>query len=163
MPNKETKKTVSVHRQKSFIPYALVSLLLLVTIIVGGIIFYKQVTKVNFVQAKIGSEIFNLEVANTQAAREKGLSERDSLSKNDGMLFDFEQNGRWRIWMVQMRFPIDIAWLNDSKKIVYIKSNATPAEFPETYDAKQDSRYVIELQAGTLNRLNVNVGDIISF
>jgi uncharacterized membrane protein (UPF0127 family) len=132
-------------------------------ILVCGIIFYKQVTKVDYVQAKIGSEIFKLEVAKTQAAREQGLSERDGISINEGMLFDFGQNGRWRMWMVQMRFPIDIAWLDESKKIIYIKSNATPAEFPETYDAKQDSRYVIEVNSGTLNRLNVNIGDSISF
>lgn len=163
MQNKETKKTALAHSQKSYIPYAIISALLTTLIILGGYLFYKQVTDATFVTAKIGNETFKLELADTQASREQGLSERDGIAKNEGMLFDFKQDGRWRMWMIQMRFPIDIVWLNESKEVLYIKHNATPAEFPETYDAKQDSRYVIEVPAGTFKRINVNVGDSISF
>jgi uncharacterized protein len=163
MPNKETKKIESARKQKGYLWYGLVSLLLVVMIstVIGFVVY--QSNKVTFVTAQIGTEQFTLEVADTHAARSKGLSERDGLGENQGMLFNFMEDGRWRMWMVQMRFPIDIAWLGSDKKVVYIKHNATPAEYPETYDAKQDARYVIEVPTGTFERLDVNEGDSISF
>lgn len=163
MQNKETKKTVLVHKKISNVPYIIVTVILVAIIVCVALLFLRSYKNVNYVTATIGKTPYSLEVADTAAAREKGLSERDSLPANTGMLFVFEKSADWRIWMLQMRFPIDIAWLNDNKQIVHIKHNATPAEYPELYKADQLSRYVIEVSSGAFEAQGVKVGDSISF
>jgi uncharacterized membrane protein (UPF0127 family) len=163
MQNKETKKTVSEHKQKGYLFYALATFVLLVGIVIGGIVFYNYVTKVTYIPAKIGDETFNLELAKTEADRFQGLSERDGIAPNSGMLFDFGANGEWRMVMRKMRFPIDMVWVAQDKKIVHIEHNATPAEYPEVYKSETPAYYVVELPSGTMKRLNVQVGDSISF
>jgi uncharacterized membrane protein (UPF0127 family) len=79
------------------------------------------------------------------------------------MLFDFGANGEWRMVMRKMRFPIDMVWVAQDKKIVHIEHNATPAEYPEVYKSETPAYYVVELPSGTMKRLNVQVGDSISF
>ena len=163
MQNKETKKTELVHKQNNYLPYAIVTFLLIATLVVFGVFLLREYNTINRVTAQIGKEEFKLEVADTDATRIQGLSERDSIASGTGMLFVFNTDGNWRMVMRQMRFPIDIAWLDANKKIVHIKHNATPAEYPEEYKADIPTRYVIEVPSGTFNRLNVQEGDSISF
>jgi hypothetical protein len=79
------------------------------------------------------------------------------------MLFDFNGTGNWRLWMINMHFDIDMAWLAKDGQIIYIKTNATPASYPETFGATKPSRYVIEVPAFTFNRLGVKEGDMLMF
>src|SRR3569832_1643465 len=58
------------------------------------------------------------EVADTPAAREKGLMFRESLADQAGMLFIFQQAAPHSFWMKNCNFPIDIIWMNDRKEIV---------------------------------------------
>lgn len=163
MQNKETKKTVLVRKQKGYLFYAGITIALVAVIVLGGIFLQKSYNNVTYKSATVGGATFNLEVVATEADREKGLSERDSIPSDGGMLFDFGAYGDWRMWMVQMRFPIDIVWLTQDQKIVHIKHNATPAEYPEIYKSETPAYYVLELPSGTMERLNVQVGDSISF
>lgn len=113
--------------------------------------------------ADIGGQTFRLEVLNTNASRTQGLSGKSSLGDDEGALFDFEQSDDWRIWMKDMNFAIDIAWLNANKEIIHIKSSARPEDYPETYSADTPSKFVVELPANTFNNQGVKVGDTIQF
>lgn len=161
MQNKETKKIELVHKnlQKSAIPYILLSIFIVVLLVVGFFVLKNQVNKVTYRVVNIGGTSYKLEVADTSAKREKGLSERDGLADKTGMLFDFETEGDWRMWMLQMRFPIDIAWLDKSGMIIYIKPSAQPGDYPEVYHAEKSSWYAVEVPAGTFEQLGVKVGD----
>lgn len=161
MQNKEIVKIESVRKQKSPIIFILSSILIVILLITSCIFLNKKINNVDYKNVKIGSENFRLEVANTDAAREKGLSRRDSLAKNNGMLFDFKAYGDWRMWMVDMHFDIDMIWLNQQGKILHTKTNATSGSFPEVYHAEQQNWYVIELPAGTSDRLGIKEGDTI--
>lgn len=163
MRNKETKKTELAPKsvQKSAWPYILISAFIAVSLVVGFFVIKNQANKVTYKTVKIGDTSYSLEVVNTSATREKGLSERDNLPDKTGMLFDFNADGDWQIWMLQMRFPIDIAWLNKDGKIIFIKANAQPGDYPEVYRAEQPSWYAVELPAGTFEKLGVKVGDTI--
>ncbi len=163
MQNKETKKTESAHKQNNYLPYAFITIFLIAVLAILGFFLYRGYNNVATSKVQIGGETFYLEVADTDAARIQGLSERDGLAPNTGMLFVFDTDGNWRMVMRQMRFPIDIAWLDANKKIVHIKHTATPAEYPEEYKADSPTRYVIEVPSGTFKRLHVQAGDSISF
>lgn len=161
MQNKETKKIESARKQKSPVPLIVISALLIVSLVGVFLLVNNRVQKTDYKNVKIGSEQFKLEIAETQEKREKGLSERDTLPGGTGMLFDFKADGDWRMWMVQMRFPIDIAWLDSDGKIVYIKHNAQPGDYPEIYHAGSASRYVIEVPANTFRDQSVQAGDLL--
>jgi len=162
MQNKETKKTESARKQSGPFIY-IVSTIVLIALLVGGFFALRQqVNHVAYHKAIVGGKQFTFEVADTKSEREKGLSERDSIPSDGGMLFDFKENGDWQIWMLQMRFPIDIAWLTKDGKVVKIKPSAQPGDYPEVYHAEQPSWYVIEVPTGTFDRLQVHEGDTIN-
>ncbi len=161
MPNKETKKTESARKQRGPLALIVASIAIVIALVAGFFVFRQHVNNVGFTDVTIGKKAFTLEIADTPAKREKGLSQRDALGADKGMLFDFEENGDWRMWMVQMRFPIDIAWLTKDGKVVYIKHNAKPGEYPEIYHANQPSWYVIEVPEGTFDSQGVKEGDTI--
>ncbi len=54
----------------------------------------------------------NVSVAATDATRERGLSGRFGLASDEGMYFLFQKPDQYAFWMKEMRFPIDIIWIN---------------------------------------------------
>ena len=104
------------------------------------------------------------EVVSAFAEREKGLMFRESLAEDRGMLFIFEEEGLYSFWMKNMRFPLDIIWLDLNKKIVEIKENVLPcSESCETLSPENKARYVLEVNAGFTRRNKIKVGESVRF
>jgi len=89
-----------------------------------------------------------VEVADTEALRERGLSGRSDLQSGKGMLFVFDTDGLWNIWMKDMQFPIDIVWADVDGKVITIASNVAPDTYPKSFFPSAPARYVVELPAG---------------
>lgn len=104
-------------------------------------------------------QCFKVDTADTEVQRQKGLSLRDSLPQDLAMLFTFEMPSRQCMWMRDMKFPIDIIWLNDQKKVVKIETNVDPATYPATFCA-DDTKYVVEINAGLARSIGLSVGDV---
>lgn len=104
----------------------------------------------------------NLEVADTPAARTLGLSNRESLLENNGMLFIFEQSAEQCFWMKDMKFSIDMIWLNDRKVVTKIEKNVAPETYPANFCAA-NTKYVIELSAGSAENHSITVGQKLRF
>jgi uncharacterized membrane protein (UPF0127 family) len=101
-------------------------------------------------------------LSTTPDAQSKGLAIRDSLNENEGMLFIFETPQKYSFWMKDMKFPIDIIWINQDGKIVHIEKNLPPCVFLlpcPSYAPKDDSLYVLEVVSNFTNKFNINVGD----
>ena len=106
----------------------------------------------------------HLDVADTPQARTQGLSGVTKLRSDEGLLFDFETDGKWGIWMKDMKIPIDILWLDKKGRVVYIVRDAQPElSTKKTFTPNEPARYVIELNAGAAERYMVRVGDIVEF
>lgn len=108
------------------------------------------------------------EVANTFEKRKEGLSKYDTLPLASGMLFVFENSEKVAIWMKDMKFAIDIFWLDQDKKIVYIVNSAVPERDKDDnqltiYRPPTPAKYVLEVNAGLANLNNVQVGDTALF
>ena len=103
-----------------------------------------------------------LAIADTPAARERGLSGADMLAENSAMLFVFDMPDRYAFWMKDMKFPLDIIWLDPAFKIVDIKSNLSPETYPATFAPKENSLYVLEANAFFAEKNNLNIGDILN-
>src|SRR4030066_759414 len=65
-------------------------------------------------------------IAANSKDRQKGLSKLDSLPLDQGELFIFDKSDKYEIWMKDMKFAIDIIWIDQDKKIVDIASNVAP-------------------------------------
>jgi len=109
---------------------------------------------------KLGNKTYKLEVADTAEARQLGLSGREKLKDDEGLLFVFDQPGRQCFWMKDMKFSIDILWLDANKKVVQLEKNVAPSTYPNTFCA-DDSQYVIELKAGQIRDAKIARGQVI--
>ena len=108
----------------------------------------------------IGDATITVEKADTEAARERGLSGRASLAPDTGMLFVFEYSQIRGFWMKDMRFPIDIVWADETGKVVTIAENLSPDSYPQTFYPTSSALYVLEVPAGFVKAHGIAVGDI---
>ena len=114
-------------------------------------------------KVKIAEKVINIEMVITPEEREKGLSGRENIGENEGMLFVFENSGRHGFWMKDMMFPIDIVWLDQSKKIIFIQKNVLPSTYPEIFYPDDNANYVLELISGFAEKNNLQIGNQVKF
>ena len=113
--------------------------------------------------AQIHGHTLRLEYADTPAQQEKGLGGRDTLPAEQAMLFRFKEAAQQCFWMKDMRFSLDIIWLDAAKKVVHIEPDLSPATYPRDYCPAEPAQYVLEANAGTTQAFHLKVGDSISF
>lgn len=96
----------------------------------------------------VNNTLFRVSVASTEEKRRRGLSGQSRLAVNEGMLFIFDQPGRYGFWMKEMLFPIDIIWLDADFQPVHLVENATPESYPVSFYPPQPAKYALEVAAG---------------
>lgn len=133
----------------------------LVIIAVG--FFIAQKNQPETITVSLGISEYKLEVAKTNLERQQGLSGREKLQEYAGMLFVFEKPGKYPFWMKDMRFPIDIIWVNENKTIVEINKNIQPETYPKTFGPPSPIQYVIEINALASNKSKIEVGQTLDF
>ncbi len=112
----------------------------------------------SFQSATVDLAHLKLEIADTPAERTQGLSGRASLPEDAGLFFVFEQPGLYEFWMKDMKFSIDIMWLDENYKVVGIKENATPESYPQTFLPEQPALYALETNVGFVRKNNIKIG-----
>jgi uncharacterized membrane protein (UPF0127 family) len=113
---------------------------------------------------RIGDGVFKTQVAKTSVEREKGLGGTAQIRDDQAMLFVFETDAKWPMWMKDVSYPIDMVWLNKEKKVVYIVKNVPPESYPyEKFVSKDDARFVLELAAGSVARKTITIGTQATF
>lgn len=108
---------------------------------------------------------FYVELAQTSQERVNGLMFRQSLDANKGMLFIFPKEGEYGFWMKNVLIPLDIIWINKNKNVVWIENNIQLCLKQECESVKPDqkTKYVLELNAGTVDKINLKIGDELIF
>ena len=109
--------------------------------------------------------VLQVEVMVKDEDRAMGLMFRPSLPKDRGMLFIFERPDFHGIWMKNCRFPIDIVWLDEERKVVHLAESVPPckAEPCPVYNPLRRASYVVELNAGQAKREKAVLGAAIGF
>jgi len=133
-----------------------------ITLVVTVVILLLLVVKLSTSATKrmiINNHKFYAMVVSTPEAREKGLSGKDKLGRNQAMFFVFEKPEIVSIWMKDMKFPIDIIWIDENLHVIYIKEKATPESFPEIFNPPSEAMYVLEVNAGFVEKNKIEVGD----
>lgn len=108
---------------------------------------------------KIGAEDFT--ILETKKGKESslGLGAVPELPKNYGMLFG--GRGSIGIWMKGMNYPIDIIWIDENWEVIHIAHDVKPSSYPTVFTNPKGTNawYVIEIGAGEVRRLGLDMGD----
>ncbi len=100
-------------------------------------------------------------VADTPVKRMLGLMYRPSIKDDAGMLFIFAREGYHSLWMKNMRFDIDVLWLDRSLKIVDMKERLRPCGSLlgcRTYSPMRPALYVLEGKSGLISAKRLKKG-----
>lgn len=147
----------------------LIFFILLAIVCIGLVIFYTAMQQKNMglPKIKVGRKTVRVELARTSAEQERGLSNRDSLAKDTGMLFVFAEKKPVSFWMKDMRFPLDFVWMLDNK-VVDLNENVKPPADPNNpgttvITPKSDINYVLEVNAGFIKANGIKVDDTVEY
>lgn len=117
----------------------------------------------------VGGARFEVEIAATSGERSRGLSGRESLADSSGMLFVFESTRVPSFWMKDMLIPLDFIWIGEECSVVDLHTDVPPpaagassGSLP-TYRPGSPVRYVLEINAGSVSELSIEVGDRVTF
>jgi len=106
--------------------------------------------------------ILDIEIADDDEERMRGLMDRQNLPDNAGMLFIFPNDGPRSFWMKNTFISLDIIYINSRKEIVSIQKYTQPKS---TYSipSEKPAMYVLEVNAGFTDKYRINPGDKIDF
>ncbi|OFV89423.1 MAG: hypothetical protein A2V74_08270 [Acidobacteria bacterium RBG_16_70_10] len=109
--------------------------------------------------------VLRVEVMVSDEDRAMGLMFRPSLPGDRGLLFVFGASDFHGIWMKNCRFPIDIVWLDEVRRVVHFAENVPPClkDPCPVYQPLRRTSYVIELNAGQARREGLRLGEAVSF
>ena len=110
-----------------------------------------------------GNHNFEVETAETIFQKTKGLSNRKTFPKNHAMLFTFLEPGKNGFWMKDMYVSIDIVWLDEHKKVIHVEEKVAPDTFPQVFGNDKDSKYVLEFDEGTAEKIGIKIGSKFDF
>ncbi|MCX7973624.1 MAG: DUF192 domain-containing protein [Candidatus Aminicenantes bacterium] len=137
-------------------------------IIYGLFVFFMSTTfsETKFIQITLpnGFKVM-AELAITEDQRQLGLMFREKMREDQGMLFIFEEEDYYSFWMKNMRFSLDMLWLDSQRRIVHIEENVPPCSSEDcpSYGPALPARYVLELVSGSVKKHKLKLGDRLDF
>lgn len=111
----------------------------------------------------IGDAKLKILLADSEEERVLGLSDKDHLDNDQGMLFMFGENGNHGIWMKDMKFSIDIIWLDSKFQVVDYISDVAPESYPNVFKPKKPAKYVLEVNSGFIKANGIKIEDQATF
>jgi uncharacterized protein len=118
------------------------------------------------VNVTVNGLVLVADIAATDEQWTKGLSVKDSLAENEAMLFVLDNEAEHIFWMKDMKFPIDIIWIDTDKTVVHIEHNLQPCSSEllcPTYKPIGDSLYVLETIGGFAEKHDIVKGTLVDF
>lgn len=110
---------------------------------------------------KIGDSRLMVEVVETLPAQRQGLSNRDNLPANGGMLFVYRGKNIRNFWMKDMRFPLDVLWLA-AGRVVGLQENIpppAPGAEPLRFQSPAPADAVLEVNGGWIRKHGIKIGE----
>lgn len=157
---------------KSLILLAISSLLVLLSssckeekkIIKPTEVTFKKEGELSLFKAETDSLIakFNIEIADNEYETQTGLMDRKSMKDTNAMLFIFPDMQLRSFYMKNTLIPLDIIYLDNNNTIVNIQENAKPLD-EASLPSGSPAQYVLEINGGLSQQLNIEVGDKMSF
>lgn len=123
------------------------------------VVILKQTAPADNMSGKNARARFRAEVVTEKADKNKGLSGRERLPADAGMLFVLGNDSR-RFWMKGMNFPIDIIVIDRGMRVSEIFRDLQPCtQCPIIYSVSETAAYALEINAGLAEKLGITIGD----
>ncbi len=106
--------------------------------------------------------IFDIEIAETDYETQTGLMYRDHMEAHQGMLFIFPDERMHSFYMKNTEIPLDLIFIKADSTIVSFQENARPLD-ESGLSSKVPVTYVLEVNAGLVQKWTLEVGDKIQF
>ena len=110
---------------------------------------------------KIDDTVIEVQIADTEPRRIRGLMFQDQLPFDQGMIFVFNESGVYSLWMLNMQFSLDMIWFDEDGVIVHIEKNIPPCKTPTQIMACQsiipsgEAKYILEVSSGFIDKFNI--------
>lgn len=113
-----------------------------------------------YIKGKDGEKArFNVELANTDETRVKGLMNRKQVLPDSGMLFIYDSPQTVQMWMKNTFVPLDMLFATPDGTIAHIVRNAQPHDLTPRGPERADIKFVLEVPAGTAMMHGIQPGD----
>ena len=111
---------------------------------------------------KLDNKMLDVQIAETDAQKTRGLMFQNELPDDQGMIFVFSQEQIVPIWMLNMQFPLDIIWFDANGNVIHIEKNVPPCKSAletatctvQNADGKK-AKYVLEVTAGFTDKFQI--------
>ena len=126
--------------------------------------FSPEPQKLTYVNASLGNNPLKIMIARTNYERAKGLMFYEDIASSTGMLFVFEKPHKMSFWMMNTRIPLDLIFFSEDLTVTEWVKNMVPGygkppyRLPH-YPSKGEAKYALELKAGSIEELNIKIGD----
>ncbi|MGI5841564.1 MAG: DUF192 domain-containing protein [Patescibacteria group bacterium] len=128
--------------------------------------FFKKTSPPGTVNLEIKNKSYSLEIAKTLTQKSQGLSNRDSLCNNCGMIFVYDKESIYPFWMKDTLIPLDMIWVDRQGRVVTIHTakpqTNTPITQLKVYKNEIPAQYIIELNANEAQKIGLEIGDTIN-
>ncbi len=111
---------------------------------------------------KIDNVTLDVQIAETNDQRDRGLMFQDQIPYDQGMIFVVDNEQVIPIWMLNMQFPLDVIWFDSNGNVVHIAKYVQPCKSAlETVTCAVDNgggkpaKYVLETTAGFVSKFNI--------
>ncbi len=111
---------------------------------------------------KIDEKLLTVEIADTDFDRQRWLTFRDEpLSLNSGLLMIYDRPDLHSMWLLNIRYPIDLVWFDQEGNVVYAKKNAQPCDTildssQCTFKNTKPAKFVLASTSGFIHYNNVS-------
>lgn len=110
------------------------------------------------IKTRTGRHEFHVEMATRPKQQLQGLMFRRRMAADAGMLFIYRRMQPASMWMKNTFIPLDLLYIDATGKIVGFHQRAVPQSL-EVITSNKPVRAVLEVNAGTVARLQIAVGD----
>ncbi len=111
---------------------------------------------------KLDDKVLEVQIADTDPRRARGLMFQEQLPLDEGMLLVFDVANKNSIWMLNMQFSLDVIWIDDNGRVVFVEKNIPPCITAlETVTCasyrggNKDAKYILEVTAGFVDEFNI--------
>ena len=111
---------------------------------------------------KLDDKTLEVQIADTDSLRARGLMFQNELSYNEGMLFVFDESNTRPMWMLNMQFNLDIIWFDENSNVVAIEKDVPPCRTTievvacrENGVSGDNAKYVLEVTSGFVDKFNI--------
>lgn len=108
-------------------------------------------------------DCYDIALRKTEKERQEGLMNSEGMNDNQGMLFVFDKEDYYGMWMKNMLIPLDMIWINSDGVVVFLVHDQEPCKdnYCPTIESDVQARYVLEINAGQISKKGIRAGDIV--